>query len=109
MSLPPPTSTLFPYTTLFRSIPPTSSKIDNDARSGAIEKIGGLLICQPSADGTGMNSGSRCKRNRVFGSLPNQPARRGNFVLVTWRSCTNAPAIAPAPAVTYLYDHQTAK
>ena len=60
------------------SIPPASSKIASDARSGAIEKIGGLLICQPSADGTGMNSGSRCMRNRVFGSLPNQPARRGN-------------------------------
>ena len=26
-----------------------------------------------------MNSGSRCMRKRVFGSLPNQPARRGQF------------------------------
>ena len=46
-----------------------------------MEKIGGLLTCQPSADGTGMNSGSSCMRKRVFGSLPNQPARRGNFVI----------------------------
>ena len=64
------------------SIPPASSKIESDARSGAIEKIGGLLICQPSADATGTNSGSRCNLNRVFGSFPNQPARRGNFVFV---------------------------
>ena len=28
-----------------------------------------------------MNSGSRCMRKRVFGSLPNQPARRGKFVI----------------------------
>src|SRR5207253_248307 len=92
-----------------RSIPPASSKIASDARSGAIEKIGGLLICQPSADGTGMKSGSRCNLNRVFGSFPNQPASRGNFVFVAWRSWTNAPATAPGPALTYLYEHQTAK
>jgi len=64
------------------SIPPASSKIASEARNGAIAKIGGLLICQPSADETGTNSGSRCNRNRVFGSLPNHPASRGNFVLV---------------------------
>src|SRR5256885_7479093 len=74
-----------------------------------MEKIGGLLICQASAEGTGMNSGSRCNRKRVFGSLPNQPARRGSFVLVACRSCTNAPATAPGPAFRYLYEHQTAK
>src|SRR5213593_4718709 len=91
------------------STPPASSKIAREARRGAIDKIGGLLICQPSADTTGTNSGSRCKRNRVFGSLPNQPARRGNLVLVACRSCTNAPAAAPAPAFKYLYEHHTAK
>src|SRR5439155_26907734 len=63
-------------------IPPASSKIAREARNGAIAKIGGLLICQPSADETGTNSGSRCNRNRVLGSLPNQPASRGNFLLV---------------------------
>src|SRR6476661_10122266 len=83
--------------------------MSSEARKGAIEKIGGLLICQPSADATGINSGSRCNRNRVFGSLPNQPANRGNFVLVACRSCTNAPATAPGPAFRYLYEHQTAK
>src|SRR5262245_5568653 len=56
------------------SIPPASRKTESDARSGAIAKIGGLLICQPSADGTGTNSGWRCNLNRVFGSFPNQPA-----------------------------------
>src|SRR5437667_4595809 len=91
------------------SIPPASSKIASEARNGAMEKMGGLLICQPSADGTGMNSGSRCKRNRVFGSFPNQPARRGNLVLVACRSCTNTPATAPGPALRYLYEHHTAK
>src|SRR4029077_5886262 len=91
------------------SIPPASSKIASEARNGAIEKIGGLLICQPSADATGLNSGSRCNRNRVLGSLPNQPANRGNFVLVACRSCTNAPATAPGPAFRYLYEHQAAK
>src|SRR5438093_4556696 len=91
------------------AIPRASSKIASEARNGAIEKIGGLLICQPSADGTGTNSGSRCKRNRVFGSLPNQPARRGNLVFVACRSCTNAPATALGPAFKYLYEHHTAK
>src|SRR5439155_26670012 len=91
------------------SIAPASSKVSSEARSGAMEKIGGLLICQPSADGTGMNSGSRFNRNRVFGSFPNQPASRGNFLFVSWRSCTNAPATAPGPAFKYLYEHQTAK
>src|SRR6185503_14325007 len=91
------------------SIPPASSKTESDARNGAIEKIGGLLICQASADGTGTNSGSRCNLNRVFGSLPNQPASRGNFVFVACRSCTNAPATAPGPAFKYLYEHHTAK
>src|SRR5205809_2543152 len=91
------------------SIPPASSKIASDARNGAIEKIGGLLICQPSADATGINSGSRCRRNRVLGSLPNQPASRGSFALVACRSCTNTPPIAPGPAFKYLYEHQTAK
>src|SRR4029453_5305022 len=81
----------------------------SEARNGAIAKIDGLLICQPSADATGMNSGSRCNRNRVFGSLPNQPASRGNFVLVAGCSGTNAPATAPGPAFRYLYEHQTAK
>src|SRR5437016_12301027 len=81
----------------------------SEARNGAIEKIGGLLICQPSADGTGMKSGSRCNLNRVLGSFPNQPARRGSLVLVACRSCTNAPATAPGPALRYLYEHQTAK
>src|SRR4029453_19394771 len=89
------------------SIPPASSKVARDARNGAIEKIDGLLICQPSADATGINSGSRCNRNRVFGSLPNQPASRGNFVLVACRSCTKAPATAPGPAFRYLYEHKT--
>src|SRR2546430_10760534 len=74
-----------------------------------MEKIGGLLICQPSAEGTGINSGSRCKRKRVFGSLPNQPAKRGSLVFVAWRSCTNTPATAPGPALRYLYEHQAAK
>src|SRR5204862_62976 len=46
---------------------------------------------------------------RVFGSLPNQPARRGRFVLVACRSCTNAPATAPGLALRYLYEHHTAK
>src|SRR5262249_10313303 len=91
------------------SVPPASSKIESDARSGAIEKIGGLLICQPSAQPTGTNSGSRCSLNRVFGSFPNQPASRGSFVFVPWRSCTNAPATAPGPAFKYLYEHHTAK
>src|SRR6059058_4761813 len=90
-------------------MPPASSKIDSEARNGAIEKMGGLLICQPSADGTGTNSGSRCKRNRVLGSFPKHPASRGNLVFVAWRSCTNAPATAPGPAFRYLYEHQTAK
>src|SRR5207244_9157325 len=89
-------------------MPPASSKMASEARSSAIEKIGGLLICQPSADGTGTNSGSRCKRNRVFGSFLNHPASRGNLVFVAWRSCTNAPATAPGPAFRYLYEHQTA-
>src|SRR5437762_12314233 len=90
-------------------MPPASSKMDSEARNGAIEKIGGLLICHPSADGTGMNSGSRCNRNRVFGSFPNQPAKRGNFWLVACRSCTNAPATAPGPALSDLYEHNPAK
>src|ERR1043166_8120098 len=64
------------------STPPALSKIASDACNGAIDKIGGLLICQPSADATGMKSGSRCKRKRVFGSFPNQPASRGSFVFV---------------------------
>src|SRR5256886_17313125 len=80
-----------------------------EARSGAIDRIGGLLICQPSAEGTGMNSGSRCMRKRVFGSLPNQPASRGNLVLDACRSCTNAPATAPGPALRYLYDNHAPK
>src|SRR4029450_11466101 len=91
------------------SIPPASSKVARDARNGAIEKIGGLLICQPSADATGINSGSRCSRNRVFGSFPNQAANRAHFVLVACRSSTNAPPTAPGPAFRYLYEHQTAK
>src|SRR5262249_52936918 len=74
-----------------------------------MEKIGGMLICQPSADGTGIKSGSKCKRKRVFGSFPNQPASRGNLVLLACRSCTNAPATAPGPALRYLYEHHTAK
>src|SRR5207247_11205897 len=85
------------------SILPASLKIATDGRNGAIEKIGGLLICQPSADRTGMNSGSRCKRKRVFGSFPNQPARRGRSRLVACRSYTKAPATAPGPALRYLY------
>src|SRR6478609_6648199 len=81
---------------------PASWKMAREARRGAIDRIGGLLICHPSAEGTGMNSGSRCMRKRVFGSLPNQPARRGKFVLVACRSCTKAPATAPGPALRYL-------
>ena len=60
----------------------TGRKMESDARNGAIEKIGGLLTCHASADGTGTNSGSRCNLKRVFGSLPNQPANRGSFVFV---------------------------
>src|SRR4030095_16651289 len=81
----------------------------SEARSGDIEKIGGLLICQPSAVGTGTNSGSKCRRNRVFGSLPHQTPKRGRLVFIACRSCTNAPATAPGPALRYLYEHQTAK
>src|SRR4029077_6253777 len=91
------------------SIPPASSKIVSEARNGAIAKIGGLLICQPSADGTATNSGSRCNRNRVFGSLPNQTASRGKLLLVAGRSGANAPATAPCPAFRNLYEPQTAK
>src|SRR5207253_9480584 len=90
------------------SIPPASSKIASEARNGAMEKMGGLLICQPSADGTGINSGSRCKRNRVFGLFLNHPASRGNFVFVALRSCTNVLATDPGPEYSYLYESQYA-
>jgi len=42
--------------------------------SGAIERIGGLESCQPSAPCRGTNSGRIWKR--VLGSLPHQPPRR---------------------------------
>src|SRR5437773_12381068 len=38
------------------SIPPASSTIDIHATHGAIEKIGGFLICQLSAEGPGFDS-----------------------------------------------------
>ena len=60
------------------AIPPASSKIANEVRSGAIARIGGLLNCQESAEGTGIKSGSSCMRKRVAGSFPHQPARRGS-------------------------------
>ena len=55
-------------------MPPASSKTESEARNGAIEKIGGLLICHPSAEATGVNSGSRCNAETSV-RIVSKPAR----------------------------------
>ena len=77
------------------------------AQEGELKRVdifGGYQYAHlfPSENGQGWNMAATANLNRVFGSFPNQPARRGKFVFFAWRSCKNAPAIAPGPAFKYL-------
>ena len=79
---------------------PTSSKICNDASTGAIARIGGLDSCQASAVSTGSTTGPIA--NRVASLVLHQPCSFGSVRSARWRRCTNAPATAPGPELTYL-------
>ena len=72
----------------------------SDAASGASDRIGGLLSCQPSAPDSGVNFGSM--RNRRSRSCPHQPASRGSVAAAPCRRCTKQPPTAPGPAFKYL-------
>ena len=79
---------------------PTLSKIRREVRTGPMEKIGGLEICQASAEAGGRDTGAIS--NRVSGSVLHQPSNRGRWGSSTCRSWTNTPDSAPGPELRYL-------
>src|SRR3712207_7365274 len=63
----PPRSTLFPYTTLFRSAPVTRPGRANAACSGAVEPVTStprIVSTRPSAAGPSRSTATRCERPR---------------------------------------------
>src|SRR5690606_38299239 len=79
---------------------PTSLNISKDAFMAAIDKIGGLLSCQPSAPG--ITSSGCLILNLVALLWLHHPANRFSFLLCAYFSCTNKPPKLPGPEFKYL-------
>src|SRR5688572_31324837 len=90
----PPRSTLFPYTTLFRSLPASSRKRERKARDEPARRKHpqGLAYRAPRADrkSTRLNSSHSQISYAVFCLKKKKKQHKQHVTLITVNACTNA-------------------